>query len=155
MNPDDLNKLAVEAAAVDADVAPVSPSVDAGVAQASEPGAVPAVSEVQALTAALHIARGILSPAFSKFPSLKAIYTDETLSAIAEATAPVLEKYGCSVSGLLERWAVELACASTVGAIGYASYIAIQDDIAAQKKSALPGENPPAEKIEAPVAERG
>lgn len=132
---DQLDQLAAEAAAVDAANAPGQLPIEqpAGQPQAAT------VDEVAELSAIIGIVTSLFAPIF---PSLTKIYTPETVTGIAGAAVPVMQKHGLSTGGILGKWAEELALLAVVAPVAMATYQAVQSDIAAAK--AKPKEAPKA-----------
>lgn len=136
----ELENLAAAAAAVDVEVAPqpvtdLNHQIDT---QASEQ--VSAETEAAELASILQAVSSLFVPVF---PSISKIYTPETCGALASATVPVLRKHGWSVPGIMAAWAEEIALATVALPLGFATWQAVQADIAQAEKSAklpLPGE---------------
>lgn len=72
----------------------------------------------------------VLSPAF---PSIATIYTEESCRMVGEAVAGVCEKYGWLQGGVGGEYGPELMCLVVVGPIAFATYGAVQGDIAARR----------------------
>lgn len=141
----ELESLAAAAAAVDAEVAPqpvteLNPPLDT---QAAE--AVTAETEAAELASILQAVATLFVPVF---PSLAKIYTPETCGALATATVPVMRKHGWKVPGIMAAWAEEIALATVALPLGFATWQAVQSDIAQAEKSAkLPAPGSPDEPV--------
>ena len=81
------------------------------------------------LAGLLMMLSGMASPLF---PSLGKIYTPETCAAVGGAIAPVCDKYGWLQNGMGGEWGPEIMCVAVVGPIGYATVLAVKNDIAAR-----------------------
>ena len=81
------------------------------------------------LAGMLMMLSGMASPLF---PSLAKIYTPETCAAVGGAIAPVCDKYGWLQNGMGGEWGPEIMCVAVVGPIGYATVLAVKNDIAAR-----------------------
>lgn len=124
---EELDQLAIEAAALDAGAAAQQPEFSA-------PGeAAPGKSETIAaeVAALLVTTAAMLAP---MFPSLASIYTEATCQRLGEAAAPVMEKYNLSVGGLFDRWGAEITLAATALPVGIATLQGIKADLAARNK---------------------
>lgn len=82
------------------------------------------------IAALLKVAVATLGPLF---PSIKTIYTDETIGAASGAVAAVCDKRGWLQGGLMGEWAEEIAAAAVVGPLAFATYQGIKADIEARK----------------------
>jgi hypothetical protein len=138
MSPDetnivDLDRLRVDAAALDAGAVPAPGAPELDLPAAPDPAA--------ELAAVISVCVGILAPVF---PSLPAIYTEQTVHAVAAATAPVLEKYGVEMGGLFGRWQEEIKCAIVVVPVALATKAAIENDLAARKIEPAKADKKPA-----------
>ena len=91
-----------------------------------EPVRAPLGEEIAGL---LQMLAGMASPLF---PSLGKIYTPETCAAVGGAIAPVCDKYGWLQNGMGGEWGPEIMCVAVVGPIGYATVLAVRNDIAAR-----------------------
>lgn len=97
----------------------------------------------------------VVAPAF---PSVAAIYTEETCGAVGMAVAGVCDKYGWLQGGVGGEYGPELMCLCVVGPIAFATYGAVQGDIAARRAKERPKdaqgqpvkESPPAGAYRAP-----
>lgn len=123
---DQLDQLAAEAAAVDAENAPAQLPIE----QPAEEQQAAAHDEVAELSAIIGIVTSLFAPVF---PSLTKIYTPETVASIAGAAVPVMQKHGLSTGGILGKWAEELALLAVVAPVAMATYQGVQSDIAAAK----------------------
>lgn len=72
------------------------------------PGEPEPVDEATEIKEILIFARDLLSPIYTYLP---AIYTDETIGALASRAVPLMDKYGLTVSGLGSMFAEEIAFA--------------------------------------------
>jgi len=91
------------------------------------------------LAAMLLMMSKVAAPAF---PSLGAIYTEETCGAVGMAVAGVCDKYGWLQGGVGGEYGPELMCLCVVGPIAFATYGAVQGDIAARKAKERPQGDP-------------
>lgn len=78
----------------------------------------------------LKVAVATLGP---MFPSLKTIYTDETIGAASGAVAAVCNKRGWLQGGLMGEWAEEITAVAIVGPLALATYQGVKADIAARQ----------------------
>jgi len=103
--------------------------------------AAPSLGLDKEIAGALQMLVGVVGPLF---PSLKAIYTEETCGAVGAAVAPVCEKHGWLSGGIGGEYGEELMCLIVVGPLGYATYTAVQNDIEErrQKSKAQDGKAP-------------
>jgi hypothetical protein len=85
----------------------------------------------------LKVAVATLGPLF---PSIKDIYTDQTIGAASGAVAAVCEKRGWLQGGLMGEWAEEITALAVVGPLAFATYQGVKADIAARepKKESAP-----------------
>lgn len=124
---DELDALQHEAKTIDAELAPPSPDGspenNPEVLQAAQ-----IATEQAEIEGILTIVSSIFMPVF---PSLKEIYTADTIKSIASATVPVMVKHGWSAGAMLGKWAEELALAAVVLPVGFATYKGVQADIKA------------------------
>jgi hypothetical protein len=79
----------------------------------------------------LKVAVATLGP---MFPSLKTIYTPETIGAASGAIAGVCEKRGWLQGGLMGEWAEEITAVAIVGPLAFATYQGVTADMAARAK---------------------
>lgn len=84
------------------------------------------------LAAAMGMAVAMLAP---MFPSLRGIYTPETMGAASGAIAAVCEKHGWMQDGFMGQYGPEIACIAIVGPLGFATYQGVRGDLAAMAKS--------------------
>ncbi len=72
------------------------------------------------------------------FPTVAAVYSDEACDAVGAAVAPVCEKHGWLQGGMMGEWGPEIMCLVVVGPMAFATYTAVQTDLAAlaEKKRA-------------------
>jgi hypothetical protein len=105
-----------------------------------DPNAVPVEGEAEAVPAlpldkeiagALQMIVGIVGP---MFPSLAAIYTTEVCESVGAAVSPVCEKYGWLQGGIGGEYGPEIMCAIVVAPLGYATYIAVNNDMEARRE---------------------
>jgi len=84
----------------------------------------------------------VLAPAF---PSIAAIYTEEACNTLGLAVAPVCEKYGWMQGGIGGEYGPEIMCLCVAGPMAFATYAAVQNDIAERraKERADKGGNEP------------
>lgn len=112
------------------------------------------LSNEQTVTAGLTAAVAMLSP---MFPTLKQVYTKETIQAVADVTAPLANKYGVNLGGALAKYGEEIAFASVMIPLGISTYAAVLHDIEARQKAAnddAEEESKPVNKLE-PVTDAG
>lgn len=90
----------------------------------------------------------VLSPAF---PSIATIYTEESCRLVGEAVAGVCEKYGWLQGGVGGEYGPEIMCLVVVGPIAFATYGAVQGDIAARRpQKGAPGDPDKQVRVQAP-----
>lgn len=92
------------------------------------------------LEGAISMAVGIMGPLF---PTVVGIYTPEVTKAVSGSVAAVCEKHGWLQDGLMGRYGEEIACMAVVGPVAFATYKAVQTDIAARQPAqpaSVPGE---------------
>lgn len=99
-----------------------------GEAQAQSVNVPDLAGEISGLLA---VAVATLSP---MFPSLKAIYTTETIGAASQAVAAVCQKRGWLSGGMMGEYAEEVTALAIVGPLALATYQGIKGDIAERKK---------------------
>lgn len=75
---------------------------------------------------------GVVGP---MFPSIKTIYTKEVCEAVGEAVEPVCVKHGWLADGIGGKYGEEMMALMVVGPLAYATYVGVQSDIAARKKT--------------------
>lgn len=115
----------------------------------------PAVNLEAEIAALAKVAVAMLGP---MFPSLREVYTPETIEAAASVTAPLCRKHGWLPNGIGGKYAEEIAAAAVLAPLAYATYRGITHDLAeAQRKKAGQGEATPlpdlsAQAPEAPAA---
>lgn len=138
-----LQRLAQSAA--EAEPAPGGPDlVDVG----AEPSA-PAVNLEAEIAALAKVAVAMLGP---MFPSLREVYTPETIEAAASVTAPLCRKHGWLPNGIGGKYAEEIAAAAVLAPLAYATYRGITHDLAeAKRKKAGEGGAEPLPDLSAPV----
>jgi hypothetical protein len=83
------------------------------------------------IAAAMGMAVSMLGPIF---PSLKGIYTAETMGAASGAIAAVCDKHGWLSGGLMGKYGEEIACLAIVGPLGFATYQGVRADLAEMAK---------------------
>lgn len=129
-----LDGIAAEAAATDAAVSG-APGGDAGAAPGA-PGGAPGAEAPPggAATAALLVGfiKTLVGIAGKRFPSILAVWTDAAVSQVADALAPILDKYGLATPEFLERWKVELSALMLCGPLVFATIAAVRADLAAE-----------------------
>lgn len=129
----DLTHLKNEAMAVDAEAealtAPPAGELPPG---ADAPAQEPALSPIEE-------ARGLIdlgvSLAVPFFPSLDKVYTADAKDRLARAAAPLLEKYGLSISSLFAKWKEEIDFAFVALPLVLQTVRAVQADRAAKVKA--------------------
>lgn len=84
------------------------------------------------IAAAMGMAVAMLAPVF---PSLRGIYTPETMGAASGAIAAVCEKHGWLNDGFMGQYGPEIACVAIVGPLGFATYQGVSADLAAMAKN--------------------
>jgi len=72
----------------------------------------------------------MLTPAF---PSIGRIYTDEVCDSVGAAVAPVCDKYGWMQDGVGGEYGPEIMCVCVVGPLAFATYTAVQNDLAERR----------------------
>lgn len=128
---DELKQLQGEALAADALSAPAEQvQLDAQGQPIPVQEAVNVASEV---SAAIKIVVGILSPVL---PSLKDVYTDQTIGAVSEAIAGVCNKHGWLQGGIMGKWGEEIAAAAILIPIGMATYNGVKGDLSRLQEQA-------------------
>lgn len=137
--PDDLNRLAAEAAVIDADAQALS-------APPVSPEAVPAAAPppVDYLTEARGVVGFICVAACAVFPVLEPIYTKEKQDQLAAVTAPLLEQYQVDMGGIMGKygnWINFAMVALPLGAQTYQAMKAIAEQ-QANGKGATPAQQP-------------
>ena len=70
------------------------------------------------------------------FPSLKTIYTDETIGAASGAVAAVCNKRGWLSGGIMGEWAEEITAVAIVGPLALATYQGVKADMAERERKA-------------------
>lgn len=123
--------------------------------QPGGPGPVDAAPEAPAVNLEAEIAAlakvtvAMLAP---MFPSLREVYTDETIAAAAGVAGPLCRKHGWLPDGIGGKYAEELAAAAVLVPIGVATYAGVRRDLAEQRrKAANAGEAVPLPDLSAPV----
>jgi len=104
---------------------------------AGEGGQVPAPApdQVQAVAQALELAVAVLGP---MFPSLREVYTPETIRSVAEVTGALARKHGWDLS--LGRWQEEIAFLAVVVPVGARTYQAVLRDLEARRQGGRQGD---------------
>lgn len=105
------------------------------------------IDEAGQIAGVLTLLAGMGAP---MFPSIGKIYTEQTIAGIAQALAPVFKKHGWSTAGMFGKYAEEIAAASVILPVAWATYTGIRQDIAAANAKVV--EQPQAEAEPAPVA---
>lgn len=119
---DDLNQLKAEAAEIDAEFIPAgSPESE------TRPG-------MDYLMEARNLIEFAVTLFVPLFPSLANVYTDAAKVALANASAPMMEKYNMSMGGLFEKWGPEINFAMVSFPLGLQTYRAIQADLAERRE---------------------
>lgn len=78
---------------------------------------------------------GMAVAALSPFlPSLKAIYTPETIGAASGAIGALCDKHGWLGDGVFGKYGAEIACAAVVGPLAWATYHGVRADLAEHAK---------------------
>lgn len=129
----DLDNLAAAAAAVDAEVAPPAAQFVAGEDTQLEQVAPTAEVEAAELAAILQAMTSLFVPLF---PSLAAVYTPEACRSLAAATVPFMRKRGWTLPGIMAAWAEEIALAVVAFPLAFATWTAVNADIAQAKAKA-------------------
>lgn len=129
---DELKQLEVEAVAVDAANAPPNPEAQAEQEQAAQ-AAQDAISQEAEIVGLLTITAALFTP---MFPSLEAIYTQQTIQSIASAAVPVMQKHGWNAGSLLGKYGEEFALLAVLAPVGFATYKGVKSDIEKAEKAA-------------------
>lgn len=129
----DLKDLAGEADLIDSQAAPVSaePAQPAATVAATDPAA--EAGDVIRFGVALFV---------PLYPSLATVYSDAQQERLAQATAPLLAKYGITMGGLFERWGPEINFLIVAGPLAMETAKAIRLDSAARRAKPEPGSKP-------------
>lgn len=88
-------------------------------------------SKQEEIAALMGMAVAALSP---MLPSLKAIYTPETIGAASGAIGALCDKHGWLDGGVFGKYGAEIACAAVVGPLAYATYHGVRADLAEHAK---------------------
>ncbi len=124
----DLRALAAEAAEVDRELG-AGPGPEASGGKTGEgAAAAPAPDQAAAVAQALELAVAVLAP---MFPSLRQVYTPETIKSVAEVTAALARKHGWDLS--MTRWQEEIAFVAVVLPVGVQTYQAVLHDLEARR----------------------
>jgi len=103
---DELQQLQSQAAALDAELntpaASLPPPGQTIEPAAVEPAAVDPLAEARDL---IQFSVTLLAPLY---PSVERIYTKDTQEKLAKVSAPLMAKYGLTLSGLFEKWGAEI-----------------------------------------------
>lgn len=94
------------------------------------------------LTGLLSIAVGVLSPVF---PTLKEVYTTESIDQAATVTAALCDKHGWLQGDGLSKYGEEIAAAIVLGPMAFGTYAAINKDLDAMKAKKPQAKNQAAE----------
>lgn len=123
--------LAAEAAAVDAETAPaVAPAA---------PGQEAPAAPVDSAAEAADLIRFAVALFVPLYPSLERVYSETAQRRLAQAAGPVMAKYGWTVGGLFEQWGLEINLAIVgIPLVGETSK-AIRADSAARAAAASQG----------------
>ena len=119
---EDLNRLAAEAAAVDASAQALS-------APPASPEAAPAPDApkpVDYLTEARGVIGFICISACAVFPCLAPIYTKDKQEQLAQVTAPLLEQYGVDLGGIMGKYGNWINFVMVAVPLGTQTYQAMQ-----------------------------
>jgi hypothetical protein len=100
MNTAEMDAIAAESAALDAELAPapIQPGQTGDIA----PVVIDTLGEARDL---IRFVVGVFVPLY---PKLEAVYTAERQDALAQASVPLMEKYGVTMGGMFERWGPEI-----------------------------------------------
>lgn len=98
MSDEEMQRLAVEAEQIDAELAPPEP-VEEG-AELAVP-----VDNVQEANDLITFGVALFVPIV---PAIEPIYTQERISKLSAALGPVLDKYGLTLGGIFARWGAEI-----------------------------------------------
>jgi hypothetical protein len=125
---DDLDALAMQAAAVDGEVANTAPGA---VLEQQEQAAVLGMAEENSQGVAMIL--GMAVPLLSRmYPSLAGVYTPEEQAAIAASLGPLLAKYKVSLKDWGSTYKEEIGALFVCGPIAWATVQGIKADIAAR-----------------------
>ena len=80
------------------------------------------------IAGALKLLSKVIAP---MFPTVAAVYSDDACNAVGAAVAPVCDKHGWLQGGMAGEWGPEIMCLVVVGPMAYATYTAVQGDLAA------------------------
>jgi hypothetical protein len=125
----ELDQLAAQAAELDADAAAASGAPDptaSNEAEKPEPEA-PELSTAKELAALLEGFRALARA--RKFKRTAESLDDESIAAISESLAPVLEKYGLKPSAFFGSWKLEITAALICGPLLWAVFVAMRADL--------------------------
>jgi len=98
---DELQQLQSQAAALDAELNTPAASLPPP-GQTVEPATVDPLAEARDL---IQFSVTLLAPLY---PSVERIYTKDTQEKLAKVSAPLMAKYGLTLSGLFEKWGAEI-----------------------------------------------
>lgn len=136
---DDIATIQAEAVAVDAERdALTAPPVTEPPADGTPPSE-SVLSPIEEARALIDIAVGL---AASWFPSLDGVYTEPARDRLARAAAPLLAKYGVSLSMIIARWKEEIDFAFVAMPLLLATARAVAADLDASKKAATKKSEP-------------
>lgn len=90
----------------------------------------PAVNLEAELSALVRVAVAVLGPIF---PSLREIYTNDTIQTVGAVVAPVCRKRGWLANGVGGKYAEEMAACAVLAPIAAATYAGITADLAVRK----------------------
>lgn len=131
---DEINQLAGQAAALDAEIAAASlPPPD--------PSAQPAAVPVDTLSEARDLILFAVALFTPLYPSIPAVYTMDRQEKLAKVSAPLMEKYGITMSGLFEKWGVELNFLIVAAPLALDTAKAMKADNEARKAAADAAKN--------------
>lgn len=75
------------------------------------------------------------------FPSLKEIYTEQSIAAVSGAAAAVCDKHGFLQGGIGGKYGEEIMLLIVAGPMAYATYTGIAGDLAARRAAEKPVES--------------
>ncbi len=133
MNPSEQARKEIlgEAGAVDIEVGTASTDPGAPGAARAEEGARKTLTTEQNIAAVLNVLMTIIGPIL---PTVKEVYNANNIKAIAENTAPLIDKYGWQALIAFGRWEPELKAASVLIPVAFATVQAAKIDIERLKK---------------------
>lgn len=128
MNPSEQARREIlgEASAVDTEVGTASADPKGPGAAGPEEGARKTLTTEQNIAAVLNVLMTIIGPIL---PTVKEVYNANNIKAIAENTAPLIDKYGWQALIAFGRWEPELKAASVLIPVAVATVQAAKMDI--------------------------